>query len=311
MTAKPGKRARELLLPALVVLLGACGSEAPENTPPQAPPQVETLGDILDPVPDPAMEAPQLVEALESLLLRDTGVIVPFRVQAEGAFEAALEGSLHLASGGRARLDAHGMFGGLPVQALLVSDGRRMMWVNNGRGHEAETPLYLREGLVLGLSRMGILHNLARLVNGSPPDATDGTAQEWVKITDPAHAGSDPSEPTGVAVHFGIVVAGAPSGEATLWVDPTSGVPLLRRQEVMFPQGSMRVTERYVGPMADVEVMDSLFVVPTAMLGGAPGPVPAVPAVPAVPVVPVGIVHPPSPGAPRAAGSPGVGSGGE
>jgi hypothetical protein len=290
MTVMPGKRAGAFLLPALLALLTACGTEAPENTPPQEPVAAQTvLGDILDPIPDPAVEAPRLVEALESLLMGETGVILPFRVQAEGGFEAELEGSLQLASGGRARLNATGTFGDLPVEALLISDGRRMVWTNNGVRHEGETPRYLREGLVLGLSRMGILHNLALLVNGSPPDATDGTAQEWVKITDPAHAGSDPSEPTGVAVHFGIVVAGAPSGEATLWVDPTSGVPLLRRQEVMFPQGSMRVTERYVGPMADVEVMDSLFVVPTAMLGGAPGPAPA------VPVVPVGIVHRPSP----------------
>jgi len=270
MIAMPGKRAREILLPALLILLAACGSQAPDNGPPPALEQAEPqLGEIVDAIPDPPMGASQLVEALESLLLRETGVILPFRVQAEGDFQADLEGSLHLASGGRARLDARGTFGALPVQALLISDGRRMVWTNNGVSHEGETPRHLREGLILGLSRMGILHNLALLVNGSPPDATDGTAQEWLKITDPAHAGSDPSEPTGVAVHFGIVVGGSPSGEATLWMDPASGVPLLRRQEVTFPEGSMRVTERYVGPMADVEVMDSLFVVPPVAPAGA------------------------------------------
>jgi len=301
MTAMSPKRPGRVLTPALLILLAACGGEAPESRPSQAPALVEALlGDVLDRIPDPAVEAPQLVEALESLLLQDTGVILPFRVQAEGAFEAALEGSLQLASGGRARLDAQGTFGGLPVQALLVSDGRRMIWVNNGNSHEGEAPLHLREGLVLGLSRMGILHNLARLVNGSPPDATDGTAQDWVQITDLAHAGSDPSEPIGVAVHFGIVVGGSPSGDATLWMDPESGVPLLRRQEVSFPEGKMRVTERYAAPMADVEVMDSLFVVPSAdpsgtQVSGA--------------VVPVSTPHPPGGGrATRQTGSPATGS---
>lgn len=255
-----------LVLLAVGVGLAACGGDS-EGLPAEEVSLVAgaRLGEPAEPIPDPAEEAPALVAGLEALLLEDTGVILPFTVEAEGALEVALEGSMQLASGGRARLEAEGSFGGEPVTALLISDGVRMVWVDNGERHEAPAPSHLREGLVLGLSRMGVLHNLARLVSGSPPDATDGTAGEWVQITGPAHAGSDPSEPTGVAVHFGIVVGGVPAGEATLWMDPQTGVPLLRRQEVSFPGGSMHVTERYSAPMADVEVGDSLFVIPGAM----------------------------------------------
>lgn len=266
---------RVLILLGVAVALVACGGDS-EGLPAEEVSLVAgaRLGEPAEPIPDPTEEAPALVAGLEELLLRDTGVIVPFKVEAEGALEVALEGSMQLAPGGRARLDAEGTFGGEPVSALLVSDGRRMIWVDNGERHEGPTPSHLREGLVLGLSRMGILHNLARLVAGSPPDATDGSAGAWVQMVGPAHAGSDPSEPTGVGVHFGIVVGGVPAGEATLWMDPETGVPLLRRQEVSFPGGSMQVTERYAGPMADVEVEDSLFVLPAAVpAASAPFPV--------------------------------------
>ena len=254
----------------VLILLGmgvaGCGGES-EGLPAEdvSPVAGARLGEPAEPIPDPPEGAPELVASLEELLLREIGVVLPFEVEAEGALEVTLEGSLWLAPGGRARLDARGTFGGEAVSALLVSDGGRMLWVNNGDRHEGPTPSHLREGLVLGLSRMGILHNLARLVAGSPPDATDGSADGWVRIAGPAHGGSDPSEPTGVAVHFGIVVAGVPSGEATLWMDPQTRVPLLRRQEVPFPGGSMQVTERYEGPVADVEVADSLFVVPSVL----------------------------------------------
>lgn len=266
---------RVLCLLGAAAALAACGGDS-EGLPAEEVALVAgaRLGEPAEPIPDPTEEAPALVASLEELLLRDTGVIVPFTVEAEGALEVALEGSLRLAPGGRARLDAEGMFGGDPVSALLISDGRRMAWIHNGEREEGPTPPHLREGLVLGLSRMGVLHNLARLVAGSPPDATDGSAGEWVQITGPAHAGSDPSEPTGVAVHFGIVVGGVPAGEATLWMDPQTRVPLLRRQEVAFPGGSMQVTERYSAPMADVEVDDSLFVLPAAVpASSAPFPV--------------------------------------
>ncbi len=255
---------------ALLILLGTgvagCGGESGGHPAEDVPLVAEApLGEPVEPIPDPPEGAPELLAALEELLLREIGVILPFEVEAEGALEVALQGSLWLAPGGRARLNATGTFGGEAVSSLLVSDGRRMIWENNGDRHEGATPPHLREGLVLGLSRMGVLHNLARLVAGSPPDATDGSADGWVRIAGPAHAGSDPSEPTGVAVHFGIVVGGVASGEATLWMDPQTRVPLLRRQEVSFPDGSMQVIERYEDPMADVEVADSLFVIPSVL----------------------------------------------
>lgn len=248
----------------LAAALAACPGGGPDHDPDDDPSPLPGAGygepDEAPPPPDAS--ARELLDALEERLLGDTGVEIPFRVTSEGAFQAELEGVLFLASGQRLRLECSGTYGDRAVEALLVSDGERLFRVLNGSTEEAPLPSHLREGLVLGLVRMGILHNLGRLLAGGFPDATDGSASAWVEAMDPVHGGADPEVPTGVAVVFGIRVGGEPSGDATLWLDPVTEVPLLRRQVVRFPEGEMRVTERYPASMADVEMADSLFVRP-------------------------------------------------
>lgn len=93
---------------------------------------------------------------------------------------------------------------------------------------------------------MGVLHNLAMLVGGAPPDHAAGGVEDWVQTVDhrrPVPSGPPPG-PDGEAVTFGLVVGGEPSGTATLWLDDR-GVPVRREQTVEFPEGVMRVVERY------------------------------------------------------------------
>ena len=53
------------------------------------------------------------------------------------------------------------------------------------------------------------------------------------------------------AMSFGLVVAGAEAGNATLWWDTTTKLPLERHQVVDFPEGQMVVRETYtVSPLA-------------------------------------------------------------
>lgn len=74
----------------------------------------------------------------------------------------------------------------------------------------------------------------------------EGGVREWVQVVD-----LELGEPETIEgrearpISFRIVVAGSPSGEATLWVDVATGYPLLREQTVRFESGSMQVTERY------------------------------------------------------------------
>ena len=86
---------------------------------------------------------------------------------------------------------------------------------------------------------MGVLHNIAMLSGGAPPDHANGGVDDWVKTVEHRHP-----EGSGSGVMFDLVVDGTPSGSATLWIDE-QGQPLRREQRVDFPEGTMIVVERY------------------------------------------------------------------
>lgn len=163
---------------------------------------------------------------------------VDFTITATGAIEVDLGGRLLLGEGGRARLESEGTFAGDEVSLLLVSDGRRMRMTNGADTTEVAAPPALREALVVGLTRMGVLHNLARLTELAPPDHADGGVREWVEPVDFRR------EERG-AVGFDIRVAGERTGSARLFLAPGTGLPGERRQTVRFPEGEMQVTELY------------------------------------------------------------------
>jgi hypothetical protein len=174
---------------------------------------------------------------METGLLDATALRVEFQVTATGSLTAEMSGLLLVGGSGRARLEAAGTFGGDPVDVFLVSDGQRMRLSSNGTTVESETPPALGEALVLGLTRMGVLHNLARLVAGQAPDHAEGGPDEWILATDFGRNGR--------AITFALEVEGTRTGAAELFVAPVAGVPGERRQTVSFPDGDMEVVERY------------------------------------------------------------------
>lgn len=107
------------------------------------------------------------------------------------------------------------------------------------------------KAIAIGLVRMGILHNVAVLNGARPPDHADGGVRDWVErreatytraVTELEATRDDlPSPP----VSMQIVVDGQPAGEATVWIDPSLGLPIERHQVVVFPEGEMRVRESY------------------------------------------------------------------
>ena len=96
----------------------------------------------------------------------------------------------------------------------------------------------------MGFTRMGILHNLAMLSAGAPPDRADGGVEDWVTLHDLSAMVPEGPGDVAVAVGFSITVGGAPAGTASLELDG-GGLPVLRWQTVRFPDGEMRVLERY------------------------------------------------------------------
>ena len=110
-------------------------------------------------------------------------------------------------------------------------------------GHSADRPIdcergpELRESLILGLTRMGLLHNLAKLFSAAGPDHREGGVAEWVQVVD-IYAQRDGT------LSMRLMVADEDGGEAVLRLD-REGLPVLRTQTVEFPSGAMKVTERY------------------------------------------------------------------
>jgi hypothetical protein len=178
--------------------------------------------------------------ALESRLL-DAGVLLMrYRAEAMGAVEANIEGELEIRNGDTVVLSGSGSFGGVPLELYLAAADDTLRGGSGATSFEQATPADVKASLVLGLTRMGIMHNLARLSSGQPPDQADGGVAEWVRVVNLAWR---PGErvPT---LAFDIEVQEQPVAEATLALDG-DGLPVRRVQQVRFPGGSMRVTEEY------------------------------------------------------------------
>jgi len=188
----------------------------------------------------PARDGPAATFAvLEDRLLGAETVRMTFEVTAEGAVEAAIQGEFQVAPDGEIELTGVGEFAGRHVDLLLRSGGDRYEFGDSDNPATAARPSWLNEALLVGLTRMGILHNVARLSGGAPPDHADGGVRDWVTVDGFV---SDAAESS--VVTFDLTVSGERAGSASLEID-ARGHPVERRQTVQFPSGEMRVMERY------------------------------------------------------------------
>ncbi len=128
-----------------------------------------------------------------------------------------MRGRLSMERGGGVDLATTGYLGGQPVELRLMAGADAFSYGSGPELAKGDVPPHLREALLVGLTRMGILHNLACLTGNAAPDHADGGVEAWVTV------GSFQR----------------PDGEL--------GGPLTRRQTVRFPMGEMRVVERYRG----------------------------------------------------------------
>jgi hypothetical protein len=190
---------------------------------------------------DPAAE----LSALEDRLLNAGTVKMSFGVTAEGVFEAELRGGLAIKPDGGIQLTGAGQFGGQAVNVLLWSEAGQCSFGDAGNPSTAPRPAALEEALLIGFTRMGILHNIARLTSARLPDRADGGVREWVVV---GPFTGDPENPA--VMSFDMTVDGEAVGSASLEVDE-QGRPVIRRQTVRFPEGEMRVVEWYSGVTID------------------------------------------------------------
>ncbi len=197
-------------------------------------------------------------DGLERRLLESSGTSIDFAITAAaGAFQTNLAGNLSMEPGNRVHLRAEGTFGPDSFALRLVSDGTRMRVSNGAVSSDHDTPAELNAAIVIGLTRMGLLHNLARLTQAATPDHAGGGVRDWVQVSNIVDSGGPMAGHRGV--RFDLIVSGQPSGQADLSIEMETGVPRLRMQTVHFPDGEMRVEERYHGTTLNTQVDASLF----------------------------------------------------
>ena len=200
---------------------------------------------------------------LEQRLLNAETVLIRGAAGSSGAVVSGLEGETTLASGNRAHLQFSGVFGGADVTPALVADGEQMWGGNGSDQFESEVPAALNDGILLGFTRMGMLHNLALLSSASPPDGTDGTIADWVTVSNFAWGDSETLDGVDTdTLTFDVSVHGTPAASAVLWLDRERGLPVQREQVVHFPDGDMRAVEVYQTVEIDPLVESDKFVVP-------------------------------------------------
>ncbi len=177
----------------------------------------------------------EIIIDIESRLLQAQRVAFDFEIQAIGVVNAKLEGRFEL-DGDLITLSYHGSYGQHKRAGRFTADATTMISMVNEKSKSSQRPTHLKEGLLIGLTRMGLLHNLAGLQGGSFPEHCSGGAQKTLELRN-LNAGSDR------AVVFDLIVRGRHSASGSLWID--GPVPTMRKQSVYFDQGSMEVNEQY------------------------------------------------------------------
>ena len=166
-------------------------------------------------------KAQQKFVAMERKLL-EKPVQVEVKSHAEGAVKADAISRLFI--GPATRIHAQGTFQGKPFT----------------RNFDQPTTRDLRDAVVVGMARMGVLHNVATLVSSGAPEHADGTVREWLEPHD--------FRAVKGGVAYRLRVGGQDTSEVRLTL--AKGLPERRTMTVHFPSGDMRVTEDYRFPGA-------------------------------------------------------------
>ncbi len=165
--------------------------------------------------------AQALFQTMERKLLSAQPLQLEVESHASGAVKA--DATSELSVGPATRVHTKGSFMGAPF----------------ARDFDEPTTADLRDAVVIGLSRMGLLHNVVNLSQGGGIDHGGGGARDWLEAVDFKRVKG------GVA--YALRVSGKQTAEATLLIDRQQR-PLKRDMIVHFPNGSMHVIETYRFP---------------------------------------------------------------
>lgn len=176
---------------------------------------------------------------MEQRLLSASAISFDFEIKAEGVIAGDFKGSLSISSDGDLTIQSEGRFIERDLVMELVTDADSIRMVTSEMADVVPRQDDTFNAVVIGLTRMGLLHNLAALTTVSPPEHGDGGIQDWVTVRN--FGEGEVGEYTGVAAE--IFVEGDRTSEFVLAI--VDGLPVQRRQVVSFPGGEMVVMEEF------------------------------------------------------------------
>jgi hypothetical protein len=202
----------------LLLLLIACGGGG-ASTATKPPPGTDPFaGDPL-----------ATFAGLEDRLVGARKVELTAEVSATGSVTAEISGTLVVEPEVEASIIIDGVFEGTEIESRWASA--------SAQASDTTAPAWA-EGILIGLTRMGVLHNWAKIAGGADPDVD---VKDAMAVENLAWRGGDPSTRT---LQFSLVFMGSPMGEVELTLDD-AGLPRHRVQIVHFPEGDMQVLEQY------------------------------------------------------------------
>jgi hypothetical protein len=226
--------------------LAACASPPAPAVPPSPPAQAAAPASPLD--------------ALEQRLTAARSFRIRARLASGGRIESHFDGSIVAGPERRMRLAMQGAFGGKDIDALFVCDGAKMGGGASGKRFEMDAAPGIREGIAVEFVRRGLLHEVARLSSGLPPDSIDGTVRRHLSVVGLVERpGEDVRGAPTDELSWGLEVDGKRGADETLWLDRRTHLPVRRRVVVHFPEGDMDVGEEYDEVAVDEPEDDATF----------------------------------------------------
>jgi hypothetical protein len=236
------------------LLRAACAVALAGCSPAPAAPVAATPATPVTPAPASPLDA------LEQRLTAARTFRVRARLASGGRIESHFEGALVAGPERRAHLAMQGAFGGKDVDALFTCDGAKMGGGTRGKHFDLEAAPALRDGLVVEFVRRGLLHSVASLSSGEPPESLDGAARRHLVVVGLVERpGQDVRGVPTDELDWELDVDGKRAADETLWLDRRTQLPVRRRVVVHFPEGDMDVGEEYDEVAVDEPEDDATF----------------------------------------------------
>lgn len=210
---------------SLLVVLAACGGKSAPAPDPE--PDLDAYVFAGDPI--------AAFGGLEEQLGAARRVEITTQIQSVGYFKADLTATYDIEREFKVSIAVEGSVAGNPVSAKWTSHD-----IRDDRDTDIQSPVWA-DAVLIGITRMGALHNLARILEKQDPDHGNGDVRTWVEVDQIVWKAGEPRTQT---LEFDIIVSGIPSAEGELTLD-TRGLPLRREQQVSFDGVAMRVVEHY------------------------------------------------------------------